>query len=476
MLKQKLQNTSLFTRMWLLAPVAIWFSYHPTLRIAEDLTSYYELSLTVVFMLALSLFGLPIVWRERTRLLEHRAARLVLIFFFINILSLLWTVNFTRGLLTTGLLGAISLIFLASLARREELTKSSHTMLRVFLATSVVMSIIAIIQMIAAAWFSSDVTLLCRGCVAEQFGFARPNVFSIEPQFFGNMLLAPCLILFHLLVKSQFSRLVAACFAITTLGLFLTMSRGAIFSYGIGIVVLTALYHADKIALLRVYALLAFSFTLCLLVQGSVAAANPNLNTTFNGAISTSINQLTLGVVDISTDKGQSNIAPDQSDRPGESIEPNVVEAPLDNSEQPLFDGYVEESTNVRLTLTQLSLEAWAKNLGRLIFGVGTGGAGVVLLEEFPARVNPREIVQNQYAEVLLENGLIGFTIFISIIVSLFYSLRQHKWSWAVLTAFLVQWNFFSGYPNALHIYLICIYLFVAFGFTRDRGREKSVS
>tara|TARA_A100001015_G_scaffold309688_1_gene409593 strand:+ start:3968 stop:5398 length:1431 start_codon:yes stop_codon:yes gene_type:complete len=476
MFKQKLKNISLFTKLWLLAPIAIWFSYHPTIRLAEDSTAYYELSLTVIFLVVHALAGLPIVWKEKAGLLKRNSVRLVLLFFFISLLSLLWTANATRGFLTVGLLGVIGVIFLASLAKAEELRQSKKDTLRILIASSMVMSILAIVQMIAAAWFSSDVTLLCRGCVAEQFGFARPNVFSIEPQFFGNMLLAPCLILFHLLVKSQFSRLVAACFAITTLGLFLTMSRGAISSYGIGIIVLTALYHADKIALVKVYALLAFSFTLCLLVQGSVAAANPNLNTTFNGAISTSINQLTLGVVDISTDKGQSRISPVQSDRPGESREPNVVEAPLDNSGQPLFDGYVEESTNVRLTLTQLSLEAWAKNLGRLMFGVGTGGAGVVLLEEFPTRVNPREIVQNQYAEVLLENGLIGFTIFISIIVSLFYSLRQHEWSWAVLTAFLVQWNFFSGYPNALHIYLVCIYLFVAFGFTRDKGREKPTS
>ena len=41
---------------------------------------------------------------------------------------------------------------------------------------------------------SQDVTLLCDGCVYKMFGFPHPNGFAIEPQFMGNLLLAPIMV------------------------------------------------------------------------------------------------------------------------------------------------------------------------------------------------------------------------------------------------------------------------------------------
>jgi hypothetical protein len=118
----------------------------------------------------------------------------------------------------------------------------------------------------------------------------------------------------------------------------------------------------------------------------------------------------------------------------------------------------------VRLKLSGLGLQSWVKSPERVVFGVGLGGSGVVLRQDFPTQVNEREIVQNEYAEVLLENGVIGMSLFIAIIAGLFWALRQTRWLWAILVMFLIQWNFFSGYPNALHIYLVLILLLVVFG------------
>ncbi len=69
-------------------------------------------------------------------------------------------------------------------------------------------------------------------------------------------------------------------------------------------------------------------------------------------------------------------------------------------------------------------------------------------------------MVQNEFIEKLLETGLIGLGLFIVIIVFIFIKTKQQKYVWAILAAFLVQWWFFSGYPNALHIFLFMIFAY----------------
>lgn len=56
-----------------------------------------------------------------------------------------------------------------------------------------------------------------------------------------------------------------------------------------------------------------------------------------------------------------------------------------------------------------------------------------------------------------METGLLGLSVFVATIVILLVRLRKNWWQIAVVVAFLAQWNFFSGYPNALHIYFVLI-------------------
>lgn len=64
-------------------------------------------------------------------------------------------------------------------------------------------------------------------------------------------------------------------------------------------------------------------------------------------------------------------------------------------------------------------------------------------------------MVQNEYLELLLEIGLVGFAVFAAIIIGIVAKTKRTPWAWAIIAAFLVQWWFFSGYPNALHVFLI---------------------
>lgn len=467
---------SLFEKIWLGAPFAMWFSYRPLLRFGQDASMYFELSIALIYIVILALAGIPVVMHANRSLLQKASVRLVGALVVVSGVSLLWTPNLTRGVLTFGLIGALGIVFLASIARAKQLEILAPLLVKLLLLSAVSMSVLAIVQLVAAIWLNQDLSLLCRGCTPNQFGFARPNVFAIEPQFFGNMLLTPALLLFYRLLRYKPKLVEVLSFLIILTALCLTISRGAIYAFGAGVVILM-IFHAKTFdVFFRSISLLAAAFAASLLLQGSVAAANPQLNATFAGAISASINQLSLGIIDV---KIADQTAPDAGKAPQETSYPipadeTTGQVPhLPDEVAPNFTGYVEESTNVRLTLSRLALQAWAGNIGRIIFGVGLGGSGVVLQNEFPNQVNEREIVQNEYAEILLENGLIGFGLFGAVIGLLLYSLRRHKWLWAVVAAFLVQWNFFSGYPNALHIYLTFIFLAIYASEQRAHAQKK---
>lgn len=69
-------------------------------------------------------------------------------------------------------------------------------------------------------------------------------------------------------------------------------------------------------------------------------------------------------------------------------------------------------------------------------------------------------MVQNQYIELLLEIGVIGLAIFLIIITFVFRKTIKVPYVWAIMVAFLMQWWFFSGYPNAIHVFVIMIFLY----------------
>ena len=78
-------------------------------------------------------------------------------------------------------------------------------------------------------------------------------------------------------------------------------------------------------------------------------------------------------------------------------------------------------------------------------------------------------MVQNEYLEILLELGVVGLALFVLIIAGLFKITAKHKYLWAIIVAFGVQWWLFSGYPNALHIFVI-----FAFFYAYSLQKKKS--
>lgn len=130
-----------------------------------------------------------------------------------------------------------------------------------------------------------------------------------------------------------------------------------------------------------------------------------------------------------------------------------------------MFNGYVAVSTDIRVRLTRYALETWRSNPVYTFFGTGLGSAGTVLYQHYPELGSPKEIVQNEYASLLLETGVMGYFMLAISGITLIQILRQkrlgtslslpHIYWFALVLAYAITICFFSGLPNALHIYLL---------------------
>ncbi len=434
----------LLERLWLMAPIMIWFSYLPRISLAEDGTMNYELSLTLIYVVILAIVGLPRVWHHRSELRQSRLVWLVSAFVGWSGLCVIWSDNRTRGFLTFAVYVVLYLVFLALVAERRLLCQLLPKLVRVVIWATISACLLAIAQMVLGTFVITNRHSLglCAGCVAGQFGFIRPNLLAIEPQFLGSLLLAPLLYITYLTLQGKHSYAKQPLLLVLMLTtLWLTLSRGAIYAYLASLVVMILLVR-KWCRQLVVVGLIALSLVVCLVCQGTLASANPRIDSSFTQAVSTSLNHLSMGIIRL----------PYQRKSP--TSPPSI---PQGHDKQPAYHGYVAESTNVRLSLTKTALAAWRSNqLGQQLFGTGLGSAGIVLAQQTGSRYQ-KEIVQNEFVEVLLERGLIGLVL-LGGLVALYGRLcsqRRDYLALVILVAYLAQWCFFSGLPNALHIYLV---------------------
>lgn len=444
----EVKSLRIFERVLLLAPILLWFAYWPVIRIGGNVTMNFELSLALIYCVVLALTGLPLIWRSRDMLVKSPAVLLSGAFILWSATTIIWSDNPLRGVLSVGIAGVLWLILLAVLADRKRVQKLAPALTKLLLLATMIICAFELVQFVGGIWLSRrEPLLLCLGCSAVQFGFVRPNVFAIEPQFLGNMLLLPTLILTRRLIIKRWSRQNVLMFMVALSGLFLTMSRGAIYAFVIGAVVLAIVYNKQWRRLLSGIGLTVAVFVIALVMQGFAAALNPHLTESFGGAIAKVVSQLSLGVINL--DK------PSKSNVNADANVPEQATAKASNEAKPRYDGYVAESTDVRTNFSKVALSVWRSNPRNMLIGVGVGGAGAAMAR-YEHSDWSKEIVQNEFVEVLMERGVIGLGLLLLLIGIIVYVLwRSHNvWAWAILIAYLVQYCFFSGLPNALHVYV----------------------
>ena len=477
-------------------PVVLFFSYYPVITFGASDSMNFEFSLPLLWLVVFDFLAVILLvqkWREVINDLARGWKWLL--FPILVTLSVLWSANVVRGVLTVGILWLIMFAVYSIIKLKKILYDERgfyYVFLRVFFGFTLVICAWCILQCVLdIVGVPRENTLLCRGCTLWAFGFPHPNGFAIEPQFMGNLLLAPTILATWLYVDGQANknlrfkpsrgrvfynrsggpapklqfrtrtvtivkntsgsglinlRFLLACLFIFAVTLFLTFSRGAIYAFVIALIFMTVFLwvrrkHGQKNILRRVgmvWGIIVLAFVFTLNLQGVMAQVSPTNDTYFTG-ISKVLNHLSLGIIDIRANGEQS------------------VDETTEVENESAFDGYVEESTNVRMEMTKNALKIWSRDFKTVMFGVGIGGAGQAMYDE-GLTWSPKEIVQNEYASLLAEIGVVGVLIAILAVFMIVKILIKNPVNIVILTimvAYGISLLFFSGFANALNIYLL---------------------
>ena len=442
-------------------PAILFFSYYPIIALGNNETMNFELSLPILWLVVFD--GCFVLWVVMKKcfgevLRDMKKGWQWLAFPVVASLSVLWSLNVMRGVLTCGILWLVVFAIYGMIKMKKEIYAE-----RVFYYVFLKMFFVSALVICGWCWLQCvmdtlgvprDYTLMCRGCVTQMFGFPHPNGFVIEPQFMGNLLLAPAIVAAWLIItgkhnsKNSERKSLLLCFFIITATLFLTFSRGAIYAFVVGMMFMGGfflMWEKGKIVkrLGVVWGMMILSFLFTLNLQGILAQVGPT-NDTYGTGVAKVLNHLSLGVIDVRSDE--------------EEVVENIVENFEEgNVGDAVFDGYVEESTGIRMELTKNAIAVWTQDARTVLFGVGIGGAGQAMYD-MGLTGSPKEIIQNEYASLLAETGLVGVICFVWLVVMVvreFMKSRMSGMLFSLLVAYAVSLLFFSGFANALQIYLM---------------------
>ena len=507
----------------LIMPACLFLSYHPLMKFGESETMYFELSVAMIWLVVFDVVAVVIMWQEKLLFKGLKNKWAWILFPVWLTLSIAWSLNVTRGVLTAGVLWLVYIAGYGMWTLRELLGKGFWMKwVKWLMITTLVVCGWCLLQCILDLFgVGQNVTLLCDGCTYQMFGFPHPNGFAIEPQFMGNLLLAPAMIAMWLFIitkaskpklfssvtrgeklsdfcsetdkqaRDNFSPAALRLYSSKTFGLlafvftttlFLTFSRGAIYAFLMGVVVMGVMVLVrekkrkgigKRIGVVCLTIITAF--VVSLVAQGVMAEVS-STDDTFQTGVAKVLNHLSLGIIDIrekGTDVGElteevepvENFQEDSGEKSvtnltEESSDKKSVAKKLAEKSKAVFNGYVAESTDTRVRLTGAAFQIWASEPKIALVGVGLGGAGQALYNNnlSPA---PREIVQNEYASLLLEAGVIGLVLFCLTIVLIMRAVLKLKLKAglalviALLVAYAITLMFFSGLANALQIYLM---------------------
>ena len=444
-------------------PVVVFFTNFPLISLGANSSMNFEISLPMIWLALFDLVSLRKLGNILKLFKKHAKILLAAsILSFFLVLSCIWSANPLRGILTAGIVLAI---FYAILSIFAEIPNKKFLVreLKIFLITSLVVSVFCILQGFLDVYKMQN-NLLCAGCHYQTLGFPHSNGFAIEPQFMGNLLIAPCLISLDILYKKIKSKKGKGWFKfalftfVQILALFICFSRGAIYAFALGVFLLAchAIYHKRYMRPVIYITMCIISCLSGIFLQGVWAEISPTSEDFFDG-ISRSVDQLTLGKIKIPRPKIVQNF--------------DKKIAVLEPKEESQFDGYIEESTDIRLSLNELALKTWKQNPKTILFGVGLGGAGSAIAE-YTGEISEHEIVQNEFLTLLLETGLVGCVLILMLAIRLLIN-RGKPCTFlfcAIIIAYIFSMNFFSGITNVWHIYLFTPVLYLLPGIRQSKA------
>ena len=463
-------------------PAILFLSNFPLLQFGENSSMHFKLNLPLLW---LGLFSLLSVKTAVSYFKAHLKTPL-LGFPIVLMISCLTSINPIRALFTFLVVSClvISIIALSEFFRQISAPKKPqflNQLKRIFLTSSAIISLFCGLQLLAdALGLPNTITRICSNCTTQIFGFPHANGLAIEPQFMGSLLIAPLFFALNSLLenKNKKSQIKLTLVVILIfMALLLTLSRGATFSVVIALFFLLVFLKSLK-KTLKIAGLTTISAILALVFQGSLAMVG-STSTSFEQAVSIAVNQLTLGKIALVDNQAQSKPENNsESIKSPTELTKNPIEIPAESTKGPTprFTGYVAESTDRRLELATFALKITAAHPTNTLFGTGLGSAGTEMYVHFPKQQgHEKEIVQNQYLETILEIGFIGLILLILSLVTFIKlsSFNFEPYTVATLLAFAISLCFFSGYPNALHIYLLPV---VCYNLMYEKNRLPRAS
>lgn len=447
------KNTAVLLLIFTLA--ALVFSHHPLIPLGTISGVHIELSLIYFLALCSTFISLPLIWRQRSIILDNTLCLTLVTLVIYTAISILWTSNPIRGLITAGFFLLMVGFALTISLRYKEFLRYKEIAIKTLVITYT-------LALLWAAWqilgdllaVDPAYTLLPAMYEGNVFGVARPTGFALEPQFLASLLLIPLAFELRQLLSGKQHRFSYLNLFVISVIFFLTLSRGAF----VGLVVVLALLlltrrHSFARYVKSLSPIIAGFFTMLLLIFFGATIRQDNISG-YDG-LKRTVSHISLGIINL----------PEHSASKNTTIQ-TTTKKPSANP-----DGYIKASTDSRLSMSQEAIRIWTKNPENFIYGIGIGGFGTSLT---PPR--PSAIVNNYYLELLAETGVIGFGLFATFLTSLGITLIRLK-SWlllAIVAGLFTQALFFSGNANIIHIWAL---IGIAIGFTLSKKpREVSPS
>ncbi len=393
----------------LILAASLFFERFPTFEVSG-------LTLKVSFIFGLSLI-LAWFWQNfkiaKIKKIKFRPKLLYQIlfaFWLVNLIALLLNLSF-RSIEVFLLISFCFVLFLV-LSNVRIGQKNIQKISLVIIWGSFIICLFAFWQYFAdLGGISLKWTILQEHYTLKIFGFPRVHATFLEPLLMANFLLIPICLLVGLWLKKQIkTKLFIPLLIIFLIVFILTISRGAylaIFSAGIVLIVFSfkEIFKWRKILLL-----LLILATSCLIAFGMIRVAGSQALT-------------------------------------------NFVEHGGEVAKRPEQQGF---STAHRLMTFKIASQAFKEHP---VFGIGPGNFGSYY-DNHPMELLPeseQQTVNNQYLEILAENGILGLAAFVLFLIILFVrSWRAYKITTnpflsafiiggsAALFGILVQYNFFS--------------------------------
>ena len=369
----------------------------------------------------------------------------------LSLLSILWSPNPIKGFVTAAHLCAILVVVVNMVVHFDILHRHRQRIVRTVGLSCTLAVAFGYWQILAdTIGLPSTWSLLPEAYRSAVFGFARPTGLSWEPQFFGSLLLIPTLYLSYKILWQGINVSQIILLVMFATMLFLTLSRGAIYSFVVAIVLLIAyMIYQNRAALLSVFraiALYSGVLIMAVVLSGAIISLSAQANTrdeiSGRDALAKYVDQMSLGTITLPSKPSPTPAAPT-----------TLVQTPHSPSPS---DGYVSSSTDSRLSMSATALELWMSNPMTTLIGVGFGGYGTAAHARYPELVS-HSIVNNYYLEVLVETGIIGLSLLITVLGGTLYWLLSRKQILLaiMLVAICIQMIFYSGNANTIHIWIV---------------------